>query len=486
MPAGCDRTPDNLNLVAAVHLVSENDSPVITSKRDLREFFLSACKGPEKWRLGTEHENIGVYASGERAGRAPAYGGEDGVRAVLESFTERGWKPVHEGEHIIALVRGDAQVTIEPGGQLELAARPVNHADAMKADLWNYVSELSEPSRDLGLAWLGVGFRPFGLIDDVSWMPKQRYEVMREYMPTRGKLAHEMMKRTATVQVNLDYGDVDDAHDKLRSMMSVSSLITAIFACSPIVDGKDSGYQTYRSRVWHDTDPDRCGLLDFVFDDLGSGDIFDRYIEWALDVPLFFVYRDGYQRAGGITFRQFMKDGFRDKPATIEDWALHLSTLFPEARMKKFIEVRGCDSGSMEMVVALAPLCRGLFYDADARRAATALTGSLDMAQRQELWMAVARDGLRAAVPGNKPGKVLDLARDLVAIADDGLRRLMPDELPYLEPIRAIVESGRTQADELLDLWSAANGDPTLIIPQIAHRCLGSDDPCLDDGSAQA
>ncbi|MEM9493510.1 MAG: glutamate-cysteine ligase family protein, partial [Myxococcota bacterium] len=363
------------------------------------------------------------------------------------------------------------------GGQFELAARPVDHADAMKTDLYNYVREIAEPSRRFGLAWLGVGFRPFGRLSDVPWMPKQRYAVMREYMPTRGALAHEMMKRTATVQVNLDYSDPDDAAAKLRAMMSVTSILTAIFANSPIVDDAVSGFQSYRARIWHDTDPDRCGLLPFVFDD---GDIFTAYVNWALDIPLFFVYRDGYQPAGGMTFRRFLAEGWNGHRATLDDWALHLSTLFPEARMKKFIEVRGCDSGSMEMVLALAPLCRGLFYDPDALRAATALTAGLDFDQRVALSRDVARRGLSATLPGDGRS-VGELAGELLAIAEDGLRRQMASELSYLEPIRTIVGSGRTQADNIIDHWRQTSGDPDQIIPLISHRCLGAEPGADDD-----
>ena len=457
-----------------MHLVGKKDSPPITSKRDLREYFLSACKPREAWRLGTEHEIVGVRSQGPDTGSAPPYDGENGIGALLGEIALNGWSPVREEGNTIALVRGDAQVTIEPGGQLELAARPVNHTNEMREDLDGYVLELAGPSRRLGMAWLCVGFRPFGRLDDVPWMPKERYKVMRAYLPAQGKLAHEMMKRTATVQVNIDYSDPDDARDKLRAIFSVTSILTAIFANSPIVDAAESGFQSYRAEVWHHTDPARCGLLDFVFED---GDIFDAYTEWALDVPLFFVYRDAYRLAGGMTFRQFMAEGFEGQPATLEDWALHLSTLFPEARMKKFIEVRGCDSGSMEMVLALAPLCRGLFYDRDARRQAIALTASLDMSERRELSHLVARTGLGAKVPGTGQ-RVADLARELISIAEDGLRRQMPDELPYLAPARAVVDSGWTQADALIDLWRQTGGNPADIIPRIAHRCLGSSQPC--------
>jgi glutamate--cysteine ligase len=450
-----------------VFLVNEQDTRPLESTDELRDYFLQACKPRASWRIGTEHEIIGVHLASQSPGRAPSYTEPTGIGALLEAMAANQGTPVREADNIIALIRGDNQITIEPGGQLEFAARPVTHADEMKEELRAYVKELCEISAELGLAWLGVGFRPFGTIDDVSWMPKFRYDIMREYMPTRGGLAHEMMKRTATVQVNLDYSDPDDARDKLRACMSVTSILTAIFASSPIVDGKESGYQSYRGHVWTDTDPDRCGLLDFVFDDR---DVFEAYTEWALDVPLFFVYRGGYIPAGGITFRRFMREGFQGHRATMEDWALHLSTLFPEARMKRFIEVRGCDSGSMDLVLALGPLSRGLLYDETARREAIALTASLDRSDRHALVEAAAKGGLRAQV-GDTGRSVGDLARELFAIIEDGLARLEPGELPYLEPVREIVHSGRTQADAVLELWRKTGGDPMAVIEGTAHRC---------------
>lgn len=451
-----------------MHLVNQQDFSPVQSTEELLDYFVKGCKPRTEWRIGTEFESIGVCTHDQALGAAPAYDGQSGVGALLETLSENGWEPVREGSTIIALVRGAEQVTFEPGGQLELAARPVVHADELKVDLNRYIRELCDVSRRFGLAWLGVGFRPFGRLADVPWMPKGRYAVMREYMPTRGALAHEMMKRTATVQVNLDYGDEEDAGEKLRACMSITSILTAIFANSPIVDGAESGYQSYRSRVWLDTDPDRCGLLDLAFTGVP---VFRAYTEWALDVPLFFVYRDGYQPASGMTFRQFLRDGFRGHRATMEDWALHLSTLFPEARLKRFLEVRGCDSGSPAMVLALAPLCRGLFYDDVARRSAIALTAALDMAERRALIHEVARHGLRARV--SKTGHLVgDLARELVAIARDGLGRQAPTELPYLEPVQAIVDSGRTQADALLDIWRSTGGDPRAVIAATSHRCI--------------
>lgn len=448
-----------------MHLIEQHEISPLESESELRAYFEDACKPREQWRIGTEREIIGVRTRADALGAPIPYDGGDGLRAVLDRLAARGWAPVLEGDHIIALVRGDSQVSYEPGGQLELAARPLVRSDELRADLDEFGQMLIECSEGLDLGWLGMGFRPFGTRDDVSWMPKDRYVVMRSYLGPRGRLAHEMMKRTATVQVNLDYSDVEDAGEKMRAAMSVSSILTAIYAYSPIVDGADSGYQSYRTRIWRDTDADRCGLLPFAFD---GDDVFARYIDWALDVPLFFVYRDGYQPAGGMTFRRFLREGFQGHRATMDDWALHLSTLFPEVRMKRFLEIRGCDSGSRDMALALAPLCHGFLYDATARQAAIELTAGLDFDQRNELWDEVARAGLRAHVPGTRR-TVGELAREFLAIVVAGLERSAPEELPYLEPVRAIVESGRTQADALIELWNRVGGDPAQVIAEVAR-----------------
>lgn len=449
-----------------MHLVDENDIQPIESPDALRAYFVGGEKPPERWRFGTEQELIGVCVDPSRLGRAPDYEGPAGIRALLSSLAEKEWTPVIEGRAVIALTRADEQVTIEPGGQLELAARPVFRAQEMRDSLCRFLSELAEPSREFGIAWLRAGFRPFGLLDEVPWMPKGRYAIMREYMPTVGTLGHEMMKRTATVQTNLDYSDVDDAHAKLRASLSVTSLFTALYANSPIVDGRVSGYQSYRGHVWSDTDRARCGYLPFAFAD---GDIYAAYTEWALDVPMYFVHRGGYLPAGGMTFRRYMAEGFNGHRATMSDWALHLSTLFPETRLKSYIEIRGCDCGSFETALALAPLCRGLFYDDTARAAAEELTAGLTGEERIALGADVARRGLHAQAGTRLVG---DLVEEMVAIAVDGLKRTAPEELPFLEPLQRIATTRRTQADEMIDLWREVAGDPAKVIAALAHEGL--------------
>jgi glutamate--cysteine ligase len=325
--------------------------------------------------------------------------------------------------------------------------------------LVGHLQEVRELAAPLGIRFMAGGFRPFGTLDDVPWLPKRRYKVMREYLPGRGRLGLEMMKRTATVQANLDYADEDDAGRKFAAGMGVASLVTALFANSPLADGRDTGWQSWRARAWLETDPDRCGLLPFAFT---PGSLFRRYTEWALDVPMFFVYRDGYRPAGGMTFRRFLRDGFQGERATREDWELHLSTLFPEVRLKHYLEMRSADAGTMPMVLALPVLWKGLLYDDNALAATLALTARFTFAERQALRAEVPRAGLAAKAPGG--ATVRDLARDLVAAARDGLTRIAPDEVAALAPLEEIVATGRAPADRVRDLHRAAAGDPRRLV----------------------
>jgi glutamate--cysteine ligase len=446
-----------------VHLVDESDAVPLRSVEELIAYFEAAGKPRSAWRIGTEHELIGVRADGT----APAYDGHDGIGAVLGDFAARGWEPIVESGHVIALSRGESQITIEPGGQLELAAPPLTDDRAFRDLLADHVRTLGEISRARGLAWLAAGLRPWGSRDDVPWMPKDRYGVMRAYMPKVGTRGLDMMLRTATVQVNLDFADATDARAKLRGMMSVTSILTALWAASPILDGKDTGYQSWRAWIWRDTDNARAGLLPFAFDD---GDVFRSYVEWALDVPMYFVYRGGYRAVDGLTFRRFLRDGWQGEHATRADWALHLSTLFPDVRLKKYMEVRGCDCSTIEMIAALAPLCRGLLYDDDALAASTALTAGMSIEERQRLADDVPRLGFAARAGSRTVG---ELARELVAIARAGLERVSPAELPLLAPVEKIAATGRTRADEIRDVWRETGGDPAKAIARLAHPGLG-------------
>jgi glutamate--cysteine ligase len=456
-----------------VHLVDEKDAVPIGSENELIDYFASAGKPAAKWRVGSEHELIGAWPE---TGAAPTYEGERGIGALFAWFEQRGGKPgkrwneraaVVEDGHIIALVRGDAQLTIEPGGQFELASRPVVDDHDLVMDLEEYIDELGRASRELGIAWLQGGLRPFGTREDIPWMPKQRYDVMRAYMPAVGTRGLDMMVRTATVQANLDFADEADAAAKLKCLYSVTSILTALWAFSPIVEDKVSGYQSYRAWIWRDTDNARAGLLPFVFD---REDVFTGYTQWALDVPMYFVYRDGYRRVPpDLTFRKYMREGWNGARATGVDWALHLSTLFPEGRLKKFIEVRGCDCGSFEMIAALAPMMRGLLYDPAACAAATALTAGMSFADRQRLADEVPMRGFAAKAGNHTIG---ELAKELVALAKAGLQRVAPASVALLDPVEAIATSGRTQADRMVEIWNTHAGDRRALTRALAHPGL--------------
>jgi glutamate--cysteine ligase len=441
-----------------MYLVDEADQVPVRTVEDCVAYFRTAGKPRDQWRIGTEHELIGVRAHGPKAGTAPGYDDPDGIGTILKGYEARGWRQVVEEGNTIALTRGDAQVTLEPGGQFELAARPIGDDRVFSADLREHVRTLAEVTRPLGLAWLSSGLRPFGVRDDIPWMPKARYRVMRAYMPTVGTRGLDMMLRTATVQTNLDYADEADAAEKLRALNATTSILTALWANSPLTEGQPNGFQSYRAWIWRDTDSARCGLSRFAFE---RGDVFRAYADWALDVPMYFVYRGGYQPAGGMTFRTFMRDGWRGEHASRGDWALHLSTMFPEARLKRLIEVRGCDCGSLPMIEALGPFCRGLLYDDAARDAAIALTAGLSWEERQRLADEVPKTGLKARAGAHTLG---ELAKELVAIAKAGLVRVAPEALSLIEPVEEIALTGRTQA-------------------LVAGACGSSDKPAASDGS---
>lgn len=448
-----------------MHLVDEQDAAPIASHDELIAYFTSAGKPASQWRVGTEHELIGVLPE---TGEAPTYEGPRGIRALLERFAAGGGEPVIEHDHPIALSRDDAQITLEPGGQFELAARPVEDDRTFVADLQAYVAELGEASRELGLAWLSAGLRPFGTRDEIPWMTKQRYAVMRAYMPTVGTRGLDMMLRTATVQANLDFADEADASAKLRCLYSVTSIITALWACSSLSEDRPNGFQSYRAWIWRDTDSARTGIPAFIFD---RDDIFEAYTDWALDVPMYFVHRGGYREVpANLTFRRYLREGWGGTRATLSDWALHLSTMFPEGRLKKFIEVRGADCGSLEMICALGPLMRGLLYDPTARASATGLTRGLSHGDRQQLADDVPAQGLAARVGEHTLG---ELAVELVAIARDGLSRVAPTAMSLLDPVEHIARTRRTQADRMIELWSQHGGNRVALCRALAHPGLG-------------
>ncbi len=440
---------------------SATDPAAPLTTGDLLAHFQRGCKAEADRRVGLEHEKIGVVLSADGRVLPLPYAAEAGpseIRTLFAGLQAQGWQPSSEGGvdgAVIALRRNRASVTLEPGGQFELSGAPQSSDVEAVAELDAHLAELLPLADGASVAFLGCGFRPLGTWADVPWVPKGRYAIMREYLPTRGTLGVEMMKRTATVQANLDYTSEADAMAKLRLSLALGPLVTAMFAASPLVDGRPAGYQSFRAACWLDTDPDRCGTLPFVFQ---PGARFADYVEWALDVPLFFIYRHKrYITAPGVTFRKFMNDGYAGERATLADWELHLSTLFPDTRLKQYIEVRTADAGPLSTVRGLASLWWGWLYCADAQRAATDLMAGYSHAEIAELRVAVPRAGLGAQLRGRA---IAPLCLELVDIARQGVARVgAPGSAALLDPLRAYVAAGRCPADDILEAFHAAAGD---------------------------
>lgn len=433
------------------------DLTPIASTDDLIAYFARGAKAPERWRIGVEQEKVAVY----KDGATPPFVGERGIEELLRRLAPNGYEAIREDGHLLALKRNSESVTVEPGGQVEFSGPALSTAMACRDSLVSHVEVITDVAHGLGLTFLGVGLRPWGTLDDIPWLPKRRYGVMRDYLPTKGSLAAHMMKRTATVQANLDFDSEQTAADKMRTALGVTSIVTGLFAASPISEGRPNGYQSFRAAIWLDTDEARCGLLPFAFEE-GFG--FRQYAEWALDIPMFFVVRRGtYHPAGDFTFRRFLREGFQGERATMGDWETHLSTLFPEVRLKRYIEVRGADAGPMDMAVGLAALWRGILEDAEARKAAWSLVKNHSFAEREALRREVPRAGLKATLGGRS---LAELARELVAIAHQGLLRVPEGaaDAKLLDPLAARAKSGRTAADDLLADHEAAKGDPATLI----------------------
>jgi glutamate--cysteine ligase len=426
----------------------------ITDRRQLIEYFDAACKPKQQWRLGTEHEKF-VFRQSDN--RPPAYDDARGIRAFLEGLERFGWTPLHEDDKPIALAHGGCHITLEPGGQLELAGAPLDNVHQACDEVHTHLAQVKEVAAELDLGLIGLGFIPEGRREDIPWMPKQRYEVMRRYMPQVGSLGLDMMLRTCTVQVNLDYASEADMIRKFRVGLALQPVATALFANSPFTEGQPNGFLSYRSQIWTDTDNDRCGMLPWAFkEDMG----FERYAEFALDVPMYFVYRDGrYVDAAGQSFRDFLDGKLPALPGErplLSDWDAHLTTIFPEVRLKRFMEMRGADGGPWRRLCALPALWAGLCYDAPSLEAAWALVRDWRVEEQDELRRQVPRTGLKTRF---RRHDLRHVARDVLEIALDGLkarRRLGEsgrDEQQFLEQLVEIAESGQTAADHLLSLY---------------------------------
>jgi glutamate--cysteine ligase len=420
----------------------------------LAAYLEAGCKPKAAWRIGTEHEKFGYCLESH----APIpYDGARSVRAMLDGLADRfGWDRVSEGGHVIGLVKGGANISLEPGGQLELSGAPLETIHETCDEVNEHLREVRSIAEELGIGFIGLGAAPEWTHDEMPLMPKGRYALMDAYMARVGTTGREMMRRTCTVQVNLDFASEADMVQKMRVALALQPVATALFANSPFFEGRPNGQKSYRSWVWRHLDAARTGTLPFVFED-GFG--FERWVDYALDVPMYFVYRDGrYIDALGQSFRDFLAGRLPALPGeipTLSDWADHLTTIFPEARIKKFIEMRGADGGPWRRLCALPALWVGLIYDQGALDAASELARAWDAETREAWRVAAARDGLQANVGGLS---MRDLAREVLAIAEAGLRSrgrpgaggLIPDETHFLNALKESVDSGQVPADELL------------------------------------
>jgi glutamate--cysteine ligase len=433
--------------------VPDTNPPVqIERTEELTYYFESACKPREQWRVGTEHEKPVVR---REDGRAAPFSGPNGIETLLRQLGERfGWEPLLEEGRVIALKREGGSITLEPGGQLELSGQAFVSLHDTASELRRHLTEVLAVTEGLGLAPLTLGMTPISRLDDIEWVPKKRYRIMAPYMARVGTMGHRMMKQTATVQVNLDYASEADAMAKMRAGMGIAPLLLAMFANSPLCDGALNGFLSFRGHVWSDTDNARSGLLKFVFDHAAG---FESYAEYALDVPMYLIIRgDDWIDMTDYTFRRFMREGFRAERATLSDWNLHLTTLFPEVRLKGYIELRSCDSQDTEMALALPALAKGVLYDDDALAATWDLVKGWSWEQRLALQRDVPRGGLAVRVGRVSLG---DLAKELLRIAEYGLNRARVvdakgrDEAIYLERLIDLVRQGRCPADRVREKW---------------------------------
>ena len=440
---------------------SSSEDPIIESRDQLVAPMAGGEKPKDAWRIGTEHEKL-VYC--RKTFKAPSYDEPGGIRDILLSLREFGWEPVEEGGKVIAMRGDDGTVSLEPAGQLELSGAPLENLHETCAETGRHLDQVKQVGERFGVGFIGLGMWPDKTREDLPIMPKGRYDIMLRHMPRVGSLGLDMMLRTCTIQVNLDYSSEADMAHKFRPSLALQPLATALFANSPFTEGKPNGYLSYRSHIWSDTDPHRTGMLPFVFED-GFG--YERWVDYMLDVPMYFVFRDGkYIDAAGLSFRDFLDGRLSVLPGekpTQSDWWDHLSTAFPEVRLKSFLEMRGADGGPWSRICALPAFWVGLLYEQSSLDAAWDLVKDWTVEEREDLRNAVPKLALDAPIPGG--GTLRDLAKQVLPIARSGLAKRArlnssgDNETGFLETLDEIVASGRVPAQVLLNRYHGEWGE---------------------------
>lgn len=443
----------------------DRDAPRIQSKDELIERLARGCKPKSDWRIGTEHEKFGfIVKAKDGANRPLPYEGRQSVKTMLEGLRDAfHWDEVRENDTLIGLKKNGASVSLEPGGQFELSGAPLEHIHETCNEVGSHLREVRTIADKLGIAFLGLGFSPLWSLDETPMMPKGRYKIMRDYMSEVGRLGHQMMFRSCTVQVNLDFSSEADMRDKMRVAIALQPVATALFANSPFAEGRTNGFQSYRAHVWTDTDPDRTGMLPFVFDE-GFG--FEQYVDYALSVPMYFARRPGedgrdrYVNCAGHSFRDFLHGRLEllpgEKP-TLEDFDDHLSTIFPEARLKTFIEMRGADSGPWDRLCALPAFWVGLTYDQGALDEALELISGWNAGEREMMRRMAPVMGLKAPAPNGEA--LQDIAKRVLAISRKGLKARAKlsisgdDETGFLSELDEFAETGENAAVRLLEKY---------------------------------
>ncbi len=423
------------------------------TREALRQYFFNGCKTSDDLKIGVEWEKIGVY---KESGKAIRYSGPRGVRTILKALVDKyGWTPVMSGPNPIALKKGGTSITLEPGGQIELSGQKATALHENALELFTHLAQIRKVSEPLGIVWLGTGIQPISRAAEIEWVPKKRYEIMRQALKNHATLSHRMMKETASIQTSLDYTSEKDAVQKLRLAMALAPFLSAIFSNSPVSGGVLSGFRSERAFIWRHTAPERTGILTQVFRKNFS---FDDYVEYALDVPMIFIIRKGHWiPSGGMTFRDYLARPLKGHRPTLEDWELHLTTIFTESRLKTYIEIRSVDCQKMILGLAAPALIKGLFYDPKSREKAWKIVEDIPVEELTRLMEEVPRSALKTRFQGKT---LAEPAQKLVLLAGEGLKRLgqknpaLKNDAKYLEPLKKLTFLGLSPAEEVLKKFS--------------------------------